>query len=265
MKSTLRILMVVLLLAGVYCLRAAAAESITVKTEKPEVQTRAGAAAEWKTVDQQDTLAPGAFLKTDAAGQATLTWFTDYVVRVRPLSLMEVKALESTGEMRKTELSLEKGRLLAKAPKLKGKDSSFNVKTPTAYAGVRGTAFEIAVGDDNQTIVTSIEDSVFVVAEQVEVILEPGYMTTVLPDEPPTEPVPVPEELIQELRQEVENMAEKDSSAAPDQGGESGEAPDDSTQDPADQAQENVDQITDDVIDNVIEDPGGADDHYQPY
>jgi len=245
----------ILTLAATACPASMAAQTVTVKEIADGAHTRAGETAAWTDIDKEASVQPGATVKTDASAHAVLTWFDGYVLRIDPLTILEISTVEAMGETRKTHLKMTKGRIVARAPKLKSKDSEFTIQTPTAVTGVRGTAFEILITEDNQTIVTCIEDAVFVAAESAEVLLDPGFSTMVLPDMPPTEPEPVPQEQLEQLQQQVEEITPQESDAAiPEETSPADNNTDTAAEQAAEQATENVEEIIQDVIDDAIDD-----------
>ncbi|MBL8992081.1 MAG: FecR domain-containing protein [Spirochaetia bacterium] len=75
---------------------------------------------------------------------------------------------ESIDGGKKRIFSLQFGELIAKVRKLASADESFVIVTPTAIAGVRGTVFSVAVGEDGTTQVGVSEGSVAVDSELSE-------------------------------------------------------------------------------------------------
>lgn len=78
-------------------------------------------------------------------------------VRIRPFTTITVARL-SAGEG-ETRLGLEHGGLLANVKK-ESNSESFNVVTPTAIAGVRGTTFSMEVDNGEQPVVRVLDGSV---------------------------------------------------------------------------------------------------------
>lgn len=55
-------------------------------------------------------------------------------------------AMDPSTKKEETLLDLKKGSVLTRVDKLKTEDSKFQIKTPTAIVGVRGTDFQVNVG-----------------------------------------------------------------------------------------------------------------------
>ena len=64
------------------------------------------------------------------------------IIRIKALSSVNISTLFRSGNVEKTTLGLNAGKMLCKPKKLL-KDENFFVKTPTAVAGVRGTQFAV--------------------------------------------------------------------------------------------------------------------------
>jgi len=95
-------------------------------------------------------LAGAALNVTDAIvtgenSSATVVFEDESTVIVRENSTFEVKEFQMQGSERKGIFSLPIGRMVADVKKFIGGGSRFEVNTPTAVAGVRGTGFEIVV------------------------------------------------------------------------------------------------------------------------
>jgi hypothetical protein len=69
---------------------------------------------------------------------------------------------------------LDAGEILVRVRKLLSGQSKFEIRTPTATAGVRGTIFTVKVGPGGQTQVEVLEGQVQVAASGREVSLAPG-------------------------------------------------------------------------------------------
>jgi hypothetical protein len=114
-----------------------------------DVQYRKGGTLEWKGAEKGMLLVEGDSIKTGPVAKATLV--LDKAgetgqVNMSPNSQMRIETLQKNPvtEDKTTLLDLALGKVLVKAEKLKG-NSSFQVKTPTSIAGVRGTTFEVSV------------------------------------------------------------------------------------------------------------------------
>lgn len=190
-----------MLLALVCAAAQAAAVKAKFVTVKGDVKARASASASWQAVKAGDAVAEGAQVKSGANSEATIGWGNGNVLKVKALSQITVTGFSSAGGSSTSNVTLDSGKVYAKAGKL-SKGSSFQVKTPTAVAGVRGTDFECS-----ETSVAVVEGTVTVSAGGVDVDLTQGMMTEI-PEvgAAPEPPAAIPAETLQELnetRQEV--------------------------------------------------------------
>lgn len=230
-----------LLLLVVSAAAQAAAVKATLKGLKGDVSVRVTATADWKPAAEGAMLPESAAVKTGADSEATLLWADGHAAKVAAMSIVKIEASDRAGSVSKTQLSMEKGRVTARVAKLQTGDSVFNIKTPVATAGVRGTAFDCAISSEtNQLAVSVVEGSVYVAVGDIEVAVAEGFASTVMPGGVPQEPVAIPPQTLQNLKTSVGELKEaSDSAAAPE-----------AEKAPAAEAQD----VTESVTDNVIED-----------
>jgi hypothetical protein len=80
------------------------------------------------------------------------------------------------------------GRTYSRVEQLSDRASRFEIETPTAVAGVRGTEFAITVEGDGTTSVAVVEGLVEVTAQDKTVTVLAGEKTTVQRERPPSNP-----------------------------------------------------------------------------
>lgn len=101
------------------------------------------------------------------------------------LTFGRLAAYGKTG-MVSTELSLDSGRLEARAGKQLAPAGGFRVRTPVAVAGLRGTDFRLNMAEDGQTLRSEVaEGAVAVAAAGQEVRVEGGFGTLAEAGKPP--------------------------------------------------------------------------------
>lgn len=104
------------------------------------------------------------------------------------LNFGRLTAYGRTG-MVSTELSLDSGRLEARAGRQIAPAGGFRVRTPVAVAGLRGTDFRLNMSEDGKTLRNEVmEGAVGVSAEGKEVKVEGGYGTLAEAGKPPEAP-----------------------------------------------------------------------------
>ena len=111
---------------------------------------------------------PGSTIVTKASGRCILAGSDGSVFKISPESRVEVSSLMGgkNEETSTTSLLLAMGHLNAGVQKALGSDETVRVVTMAAVAGVRGTAFDVVVGADGQTVVQVSEGLVAVDSDQ---------------------------------------------------------------------------------------------------
>ena len=124
-------------------------------------------------------VAAGDVIKTDARGGLLLTWLDGTRMRVGPASQLTVlKCQINTASNAETTLfKLDLGRVWIRVLKVLSHKSKFEVLTPTATAGVRGTVFSVAVTPQGQTLVSVKEGAVALDADGKQELVEKGKMS----------------------------------------------------------------------------------------
>lgn len=87
-------------------------------------------------------------------------------------------------------LSMTKGVLRFVSGKLP--KTAYQIRTPTALIGIRGTIFEVIVAANGLTTVNVVEGAVAVTAGGATTTVTSGFTTTVSPGATPTPPAPTP-------------------------------------------------------------------------
>lgn len=103
--------------------------------------TRPGEAAQPATVG--DEIAIGDFIRTKSNSKAEITFVDGSITRLAPRSRLKITEYFISDEGRKGTLDLVRGKVQSVIQKteITGADSRFEVHTPTAVCGVRGTIF----------------------------------------------------------------------------------------------------------------------------
>jgi hypothetical protein len=127
---------------------------------------------------------------TDDNGRARVTLDDGSILNVGSASSLTI--VQHDASTQKTDIQLAYGRLRASAVRLAKAGGAFNVRTPTAVAGVVGTAFDIDF-INNITNLSVTEGSVSLCNMGGQcVTVGAGFTSTVRGDQPPTQPVPTP-------------------------------------------------------------------------
>ncbi|MEZ4270003.1 MAG: FecR family protein [Myxococcota bacterium] len=118
-----------------------------------------------------ENIEAGTRIRTGKDGAADLRFTNGSLLRLRPATSMRLSATPRIKE-KKTSILLFFGRLWSKVAR--SESIHYEVNTPNAVAGVRGTEFETAVADDGSLRVRVQESSVAVGSDNKEAVAEAG-------------------------------------------------------------------------------------------
>lgn len=152
-------------------------------------------------------------VKTEEKSKVRITFEDGSLFNLGESTQLEIREhIYAPEEARRSSLlAMLKGKMRVFCQKFAGRGSRFQVETPTAVIGIRGTEFIVWVVSNELTTVICLEDEVFVrnLDEKVpgEVILQPNQMTKIGVGVPPLPSTIVPEELRHQL--EIDTAAYK--------------------------------------------------------
>ncbi|OGQ90248.1 MAG: hypothetical protein A2289_20105 [Deltaproteobacteria bacterium RIFOXYA12_FULL_58_15] len=136
-----------------------------------QVWTQAPGAAE-KSAKTGDELAAGTQIRTGKSSSTEVRFEDGSLLKVRPESSLKLSG--NKRQKNKSSVLLFFGRVWSKVTKSVGKETTFEVNTPNAVCGVRGTEFETAVADDGSVRVRVTEGSVGVGADDPDTEVAAG-------------------------------------------------------------------------------------------
>lgn len=130
------------------------------------VEVRGPADRAFRTVTDPERVLAGTVLRTGDSGQALLRWAdgTKLSVGVDTQLTIEKCRLHKSKDTSVSVFKLDVGRIWVHVVKALSADSKFEIDTPTATAGVRGTMFAVEVKPDGATDVLVYEGNVAVQA-----------------------------------------------------------------------------------------------------
>jgi len=138
-----------------------ASSTVTVLGGAVSVHHRTGPVAQ--AVDGE-VIGPGDSIETGADGRAVLTYFEGSTVEIEPGSSLSVTALSTEPDgATVVEMTQNLGRSWHVVTRILSGASKYQVRTPSATASVRGTAFQVdvvIVGGEPETTVTTSEGNV---------------------------------------------------------------------------------------------------------
>lgn len=173
-----------------------------------------------RTAKNGDKVYSGDFIRTKSGAYAEVVYSDGTVLRISQRSRVDVGEHFSGKSPDRSEVRLTRGKLQAIVDltqvKASGGGKKFEVRTPNAIAGVRGTDFFVS----HERSVTGIfvrTGSVYgsnPVDPSREVILTPGTLTTVQGDRPPSPPRPALPSEIRQFEQGLTAAAESGATPA---------------------------------------------------
>jgi len=156
-----------------------------------DVQVSKNGDDKWVAATQNMEIRSGGQIKTGPKSSCVIEWGQGNVLKLTPFTNMKIERLDfdMADKAENASLNIWTGKTFAKAKKLASPDSNFEVRTPTAIAGVRGTKLAVGVDADGTTDVECEEGAVSVKSNTGgEVLLAANQSTTVKKDEAPSAP-----------------------------------------------------------------------------
>ncbi|RNC69880.1 MAG: LysM peptidoglycan-binding domain-containing protein [Desulfuromonadales bacterium] len=139
-----------------------------------------------------DRLKEGERLVTGADGIVEVAFADGTSLLVRGnSSLTIVRSRDKGGVWFLRELYLKAGRVLSRIRNATGRGQRFNIRTPAAVAGARGTEFRVAAAEDGLTRSEVLEGTVAVAGGGREMLVHEGEGTLARKGAPPLPPVPL--------------------------------------------------------------------------
>jgi hypothetical protein len=145
--------------------------------------------------------AVGQTITTDRRSQAVLAIDANTgVVNISENTSLRVKSLTLRRDgSRVTVLTILRGQARVQVRRLNNPNSRIEIDTPAGVAGVRGTEFGVGVSPKGKTSISTLNGQVAAIANNQTVLVNPGYSSLVIPQEPPTAPRVTPK-VVLELR-----------------------------------------------------------------
>ncbi len=132
----------------------------------------------------------GDTIQTDSNGRARISLDDGSILNVGSNSNLRVVQHDAANQ--RTQVQLAYGRLRASAIRLARPGASFEVRTPTAVAGVVGTEFDLTFSNDMTTLSVTEGSVKFCNLTGTCVIVGAGFTSAIRDSNPPSQPVPTP-------------------------------------------------------------------------
>ncbi|MEA3400378.1 MAG: FecR family protein [Armatimonadota bacterium] len=153
-----------------------------------DVYVQARGESDFRALGATEHVLAGSTVKTTADSAVTLNWVDGSRIRLGPETSINVRKCSLNTSTKETTslFDLDAGRVWVRVlTMLRGK-SKFEIRTPTATAGVRGTVFYVEVADAGETTVAVYEGAVSVEAEEVATTVRPQQQAIAAEGSAPT-------------------------------------------------------------------------------
>ncbi len=166
------------------------AQIATLQSVEGTVEMLPAGSESWVIASSGEEVKAGDRIRTGSLSTARLSFFEGSVSDLEPESEVSISQMTSRRDSGGNKIIVRQwlGQAHYQVEALQDSASRFEVRTPTALAAVRGTAFAITVEADGTTTVEVEEGLVSVTSGGETVDVRPGQMTMVYPDQTPGPP-----------------------------------------------------------------------------
>lgn len=207
-KNILKIVFAVLLLFINIAVSLYAQEAVgKVVSLQGTVQAKPDDTGSWRDLNLKSDIYEKDTVKTGENSKVSIFFVDETSVSIGPESTIKIEKLlySPSQHHREGKLNVIAGKARFNVSKLFSKDSSFEVRTPTAVAGVKGTSFIVQVTSEQLTQLIGLSGVVTITSIvpgiEGESLLTSGVTIFVEDGAPPGDPVPISfEELLDLLR-----------------------------------------------------------------
>ena len=157
---------------------------------KGAVSIRLTEAEKWQELRLNDKITQGNWIRTSAQGTIEITFENHFSVLLRPNTTVEITAARKKSAIYLMyKLFLGIGKAISKIKQSTGKETRYEIQTPSAVAAARGTEFRAGVDSDITTRLEVLDGRVDVQAAKQKVEVKAGEGTVVKKDRKPSPPV----------------------------------------------------------------------------
>jgi len=146
-----------------------------------DVYVKARGASDFSPLGDREHVLAGYTVKTGPGAGVTLNWVDGSRIRIGPETTMRVRkcVLNRNTQARTSLFDLEVGRIWVRVLSALSGQNKFEIRTPTATAGVRGTVFLVEVDESGETEVAVYEGEVHLKSRKGEASVPAGHMALV--------------------------------------------------------------------------------------
>ena len=157
---------------------------------KGVVSIKLTGAEEWQKLHLNDKITQGYWIRTSEQGTIEISFENHFSILLRPNTTVEITAARKKSAIYLMyKLFLDIGNTISKIKQSTGKETRFEIKTPSAVAAARGTEFRAGVDSDITTRLEVLAGEVDVRAAKQKVAVKAGEGTVVKKDQRPAVPV----------------------------------------------------------------------------
>jgi hypothetical protein len=143
----------------------------------------------WQSLRLNDKVVQGNWVQTGPNGAVEMTFENEFTVFLRPDTVVEISAARKKGALFLLyRLFLSTGKTISRLQQITGKESRYEIRTPSAVAAPRGTEFRTAVDSEVNTRLEVLAGEVGVRAAKKAVDIKTGEGTLVKKGMPPAAP-----------------------------------------------------------------------------
>lgn len=147
----------------------------TLNVQSAQVEWQSGSAGSWNAVTGTQAVSGKDSIRTNASGQAQLTFYTGTQVDILPNSQVVISSFEKTADGGATiTIRQISGDTLHRVQMVADTHSRYEVETPVATLTVRGTEFKVNVAADGATRVEVTSGTVQASIGQQQYDVKPG-------------------------------------------------------------------------------------------
>ncbi|MBU0533335.1 MAG: FecR family protein [Candidatus Omnitrophica bacterium] len=151
----------------------------------------------WRALSKKSDVYEKDTIKTGEDSKVVLFFIDETNVSIGPETTIKIEKLiySPAQNHREGKMNVVMGKARFNVGKLFSKDSSFEVRTPTAVAGVKGTSFIVNVTSEQLTQLLGLSGVVTVTSISPEIggemLLTSGFIISVEDGAPPGDPIPI--------------------------------------------------------------------------
>jgi len=142
---------------------------------------------DWIGAEIEMELEVGYTIRTGNSSGAEITFFDGSTMELEASTEIEIISLDIVCSTGVTTITLEQtiGSIIFRVTKVIDPASRYEVETPTAVVGVRGSAVQVYVVEDGTTWATNLEGDIWAVAQGEELQVPQGRQCIIEPGQPP--------------------------------------------------------------------------------